>query len=143
MKKTIAIIFLFNYLLATTELSQILKLPFLIEHFFKYKEIIPNGTLMDFLNIHYKNHQINQSNNDDSDEDKRLPFIVSGNLFNPIFILSNCINSVKFKNFIIPLSDIKKIQAISFFISSFQTSIWKPPKFIGSISKKISINLFN
>ncbi len=59
------------YSFSTTELHQLLKLPFLIEHFFEHKEQTQSITIWEFLSLHYAHHS-DQDNDDE--QDRKLPF---------------------------------------------------------------------
>ncbi|MDI9319475.1 MAG: hypothetical protein QM530_03275 [Phycisphaerales bacterium] len=71
MKKFIAISFLTAYLLSTTELHQLLKLPFLVEHFVEHKEQNKRMTLWQFLSLHYAEGNAKDA---DYEKDMKLPF---------------------------------------------------------------------
>lgn len=71
LKKFTAIALFSVYLLSTTELHQLVKLPVLIEHFIEHRQENKNITLWGFLYMHYA-----QSDDKDGDYDKdmKLPF---------------------------------------------------------------------
>lgn len=66
MIKNIAILFTALYMLATTHLIELLKLPILIEHYAEY-----HGDLLDFVVHHYGGHERDA----DWDTDMKLPFM--------------------------------------------------------------------
>ncbi|MFD2967808.1 hypothetical protein [Sphingobacterium bambusae] len=68
MIRNIAILFSAMYLLATTHLIELLKLPILIEHYAEYQ-----GDLLDFVVHHYGGHEKDA----DWDTDMKLPFMKS------------------------------------------------------------------
>lgn len=72
MRKGIAIFLLSLVLFTTTEAKQLLKLPFLIEHYLHHKSNDPKTTLIGFLKLHYSKTIID----DDFQEDMKLPFKV-------------------------------------------------------------------
>ncbi len=123
MKKIIAIFLLTVYLSSTTEIYQLLKLPFLAEHFLEHKNDNQNLSFIAFLELHY-------ADNKKSDEsDKKLPFKsheivvnigLSGFLSKPIHIK-------------LEIPEFKEIKSISiydelFIDSSHLAAIWNPPK---------------
>lgn len=75
LKKLLAIFTLSVYLLSTTELSELLKLPLLIEHYHEHKCSAPDLSFKDFLVLHYNNHLEGHAHNDDYEKDMQLPFI--------------------------------------------------------------------
>lgn len=125
LKKAIAILFLSIYLLSTTELSQLLKLPALIEHFAEHKKENSQITLWSFLNIHYAHGIVHDK---DYDKDMKLPFKEQINTvaFAPVYFPS------ALSDLTVPLFTLfnkkqffpKDIQIIS----SYLDSIWQPPK---------------
>lgn len=130
MNKMLAISFLTIYLVSTTELSQLLKFPVLVEHYFEHKEINPDLSVIDFLELHYKgNHLENHPHNDDYEQDKKLPFMTHTNLLACSFVVSQSVNfEMKTK---LPTRQKEKIIATDdFFLNNhFLSSIWQPPKF--------------
>src|SRR5690606_38030001 len=86
MKKMFAIFFLSIYLISTTEFSQLLKFPILIEHFIEHKEKNPKLSVVDFLVLHYNNHLENHPRDDDYDQDQKLPFMAQTDILTLCFI---------------------------------------------------------
>ena len=126
MKKAIVILFMASYLFSTTELSQLLKFPEFVIHFFEHKEQNKDLTLWEFVNIHYAQGDVKYA---DYDKDMKLPFKTHDNCsaqmnvnVPPSFlIISNkptYINASK--NTFLHMKDR--------FISSYLSSIWQPPK---------------
>ncbi len=77
MRSVILIILSSVFINGATELHQLFKLPFLLEHYRHHKQEDKSLTLVDFLRIHYtKNHP---ADNDDN-EDNELPFKSDGNI---------------------------------------------------------------
>jgi hypothetical protein len=73
MYKTLTILLLFIFSVTQTEMGQLLKLPFLFEHFNKHHQLDNTLSFVDFLKDHYsKGHQ-----DQDQEEDSKLPFISS------------------------------------------------------------------
>lgn len=130
MRKVLAILFLSTYLLSTTTLNQLLKLPVLFEHYYEHKTQKEDISIIEFLAIHYKgNHLDNHPFNHDYEQDQRLPFFnhldfLSVNVVispNSTFTLLANVSNPKVTNSP-PLDDIN-------IESSFLNSIWQPPKF--------------
>ena len=76
MKKWVSILLLSLYLLSTTELNQLLKLPVLIEHYLEHKNLNPEMTLVAFFKMHY-DHPVKDA---DYKTDRKLPFIIHSTL---------------------------------------------------------------
>jgi hypothetical protein len=71
MRSIILIILSSTFLIGSTELHQLLKIPFLVIHYNHHKQENKYFTFVDFLSLHYsKNHP---DDNDDK-EDSKLPF---------------------------------------------------------------------
>ncbi|MGL2965850.1 hypothetical protein [Flavobacterium sp. XGLA_31] len=71
MKNAIVLFFTVTYLFTTAQLSELLKLPLMAEHYTEHKKEKPKMTLWDFMCIHYAHGDVND---DDFDKDMRLPF---------------------------------------------------------------------
>jgi len=125
LKKIVAISLLSLYLFSTTELSQLLKTPVLIQHFVEHREENKHLTLWQFLYLHYAT-----SHGEDADhhKDMQLPFKTHHNCIaafqNVVIPASNTIHN--------PVVDLKKrlLHPDDQFISSSSLSnIWQPPRF--------------
>ena len=71
MNKKAAYIFLAIYLLGATELSQLLKIPLLIEHYTEHKLDNGNLSLLSFMYMHYVG---DDGDTTDEQKDQNLPF---------------------------------------------------------------------
>ena len=127
MKRIIALTFLSLYLISTTELHQLLKLPALANHFSEHQQKDKSITLWKFLCIHYANGNVKDA---DYDKDSKLPFktLDTCNSSNHITLLPEqkfCFNAI-----LLP-SEEKVVSKYypSFINSTFLKSIWQPPKF--------------
>jgi hypothetical protein len=69
--KKAAYIFLAIYLLGATELSQLLKIPLLIEHYTEHKLDNGNLSLLSFMYMHYV---VDDGATTDEQKDQNLPF---------------------------------------------------------------------
>jgi hypothetical protein len=115
-------------LFSTTELHQLLKLPFLAEHFMEHKEQNNQITFWQFLYSHYALGDIQDA---DYEKDRKLPFKSH-----------DCCNSMNVVAFIAqPVANIflqirpEYREALSFaiisdtfFNDSFLSNIWQPPR---------------
>ena len=131
MKKVIAISFLFIFLSAYTELSQLLRLPILIHHFLDHQEQEPNETFADFLNEHYSNHQNHSDHdhhNDHNNHHDNLPFKTTDCATAHVSLAF--VNPIKFS---IPRptffhDKISPIYNEAFYSFAVVSNIWQPPK---------------
>lgn len=125
MKKLISILLLSLYLLSTTELYQLLKVPILIEHFMEHKKLNPDMTLEAFLKTHYDN----PVKDADYKTDQKLPFIVHSAPLVLFFTLSPSF-TFDIKNTHVNQVQYLKIPSYDdiFYIKGFSNSIWEPPR---------------
>jgi len=126
LKKIIAISLLSLYLFSTTELSQLLKVPFLIEHFAEHRDENKHLNLWQFLYLHYA---VSHGVDADHHADMQLPFKTH----------HNCVAS--FSNVIVPkqkvfitkpvfgIEDLAVNPDDSYISSNFLSNIWQPPRF--------------
>lgn len=70
-KKILTYIFISLYLIGTTELSQLLKIGYLIEHYIEHKNVNDQLSVLEFIDIHYVQPT---KIDDDYQEDMQLPF---------------------------------------------------------------------
>ena len=126
MKKLIAFLLLAVFLLSTTELKQLAKLPILIDHFQEHKATDQSITFLEFLSIHYTGMAVYDS---DYETDMKLPF-KSHSDFAGSIILGFTPNNFILLNKIV----FHEVIAFSIYNESFNSStylscIWQPPKF--------------
>jgi hypothetical protein len=124
-KKLFAISFLFIYLFSTTEFSQLLKMPLLVEHFIEHRKENSHLTLGQFLYMHYSKGDVYDA---DYTKDMKLPFKTH----------DNCVASII--NVYLPSQKVvitKPVQFIenqhfntqeTFLQSTFLSNIWQPPR---------------
>jgi len=113
------------YLLSTTHLSELLKLPALVSHFDEHKSDQRDMTLWEFFCLHYGRGNVMD---DDHEKDMKLPFksqsVVSS-------VLSIC---SPFPEFLVSRSDVMIMSESDFslyesvYSSRFLANIWHPPK---------------
>lgn len=130
MKKLLAICFLTIYIASATEISQLLRFPLLIEHYFEHKVKNPSLSVVDFLNVHYSGYHLeNHPHDDDYEKDQKLPFMMHTTSYNAVFVCPQ-IAAIKIKNRSLPEKNnntaVWNDQLIE---DTFITSIWQPPKF--------------
>jgi hypothetical protein len=125
LKKLFAISFLFIYLFSTTELSQLLKMPLLVEHFTEHRQENSHLTLWQFLYTHYAKGDVKDA---DDEKDMKLPFKTH----------DNCVAS--FINVYPPSQNVLIIKPVRFIEnqhlktpeqslqSIFLSNIWQPPR---------------
>ena len=129
MRKGLAILFLILYLSSATELSQLLKIPLLVEHFMEHKAKNPDLSVFVFLKLHYNNHLENHPRNDDYDQDQKLPFLTHADVLSFFFIYT----APYFFETNAEMVTNQKLKPLSFndvfFYNHFLSNIWQPPKF--------------
>lgn len=126
MRKTISIAFLFVYLFSATELSQLVKLPTLVEHFSEHKQQNQTMSFWDFMCIHYAGKF---SKDNDYEKDMKLPFKSHDTSQSFIFVASPPVAP-----YIAPFSVNRQQKTCCDYDEQFLTSfylscIWQPPKF--------------
>lgn len=126
LKQLIAISFLSIYLLSTTEMYQLFKLPMLVEHFVEHKQENKDITLWDFLCMHYAHGIVKDA---DYDKDMKLPFKTHDGCINMTItaFTPNNISTGITKPVIIENKSFPHYHEV-FTASSFLSSIWQPPK---------------
>ncbi|NML56228.1 hypothetical protein [Chryseobacterium cheonjiense] len=127
MKKLISILFLSLYLVSTTELYQLLKIPTLIEHYCEHKKLNPEMPFSAFLKTHY-NHPVKDG---DDGKDQKLPFIIHSTPLALVFTVINPGFSFEPRNSTLQQLTLNKIQAKDedFRYKGFAGSVWEPPKY--------------
>ncbi|KQR95635.1 hypothetical protein ASG01_00825 [Chryseobacterium sp. Leaf180] len=124
MKKLLSFLLIALYLLSTTELYQLAKMPLLVQHYIEHKQLSPEMPLMAFINAHYAH----PANDKDAGTDQKLPFVMHAKTLSLVFIVQNkC--SLTFQRVIvyhhaqkIPFSD----EDVS--LKGFTDSAWEPPR---------------
>jgi len=124
-KKWVSIVLLSLYLVSTTELNQVLKLPILIEHYCEHKKLNPEMTFIAFFKTHY-DHPVKDA---DYKTDRKLPF-VAHSILSLVFTLNTNFN------FEIVKASVKHLEVHSipafdedFYFKGYLHSIWQPPRF--------------
>jgi len=71
MKRLSALLFFTLYLLSTTEASQLLKIPVILQHYHEHQKLNKDISFFAFLDMHYMH---GSPHDDDYDRDMQLPF---------------------------------------------------------------------
>ena len=131
-KKIILIGLIFTYLYTSSEFSEMLKIPFLVNHFSEHQSENKQLTFGQFLFVHYidHSHELNEGRGKyDHDKDSQLPFhshtdyTASFTYFSPtpaIRIIS--------EPFISEVEEGKIFYDNQSLRSFYTPSIWQPPK---------------
>ena len=123
----LSILLLSAYLLSSTEFSQVLKLPLLLEHFNEHKTWNEGTTLWSFMIMHYTNNDVKYA---DHDKDMRLPFKSNeGSVYSILLTFIHIPTLLTLiKPVIIDLNEYNLRENICF-NSTYLSNIWQPPKF--------------
>ncbi len=129
MQRIIVIFFLVTYLFSSTEFSELLKIPVLIEHYGEHQEMSKGISFSEFLYMHYGSHNHDKTKNDKDDD---LPFqshsdCGSVNFVSPI-ILPTTTYSLSISKPIENSTEKNYYDVHASFTSSFLCSIWQPPQ---------------
>ncbi|MEG1668479.1 hypothetical protein [Chryseobacterium sp.] len=127
MKKLVSILLLTLYLVSTTEMYQLLKVPELIEHYIEHKELNPEMTLTSFLKTHY-DHPVKDG---DYGKDQRLPFIIHSAPLALVFTIDKGFSFEKpleSKFILLKVNKIASKDEDSCFLG-YLNSVWEPPRF--------------
>jgi hypothetical protein len=125
-KKLISILLLSLYLVSTTELYQLLKVPELIEHYCEHKALNPEMSLTAFLKTHY-DHPVKDG---DYGKDQRLPFIIHSIPLTLVFTINQGF-SLETRNDLFQHIKSHKIPFYDedFYCKGFLNSVWEPPRY--------------
>lgn len=113
-------------MVSTTQLSELLKLPILIEHYMEHKQKNKDLSFVGFLEMHYAH---SSPHDDDYEKDMKLPFKTV--TISNIVSISFCLPIPQFKqNQIVYFkTDKQQFSDYSFtYSSAFLSSIWQPPR---------------
>jgi hypothetical protein len=125
LKKLIAILSLFIFLCANTELNQLLKLPILVHHLIDHHNQEPDETFMDFVNEHYSDQQSHSENKDHNN----LPFKTTDcSITHSTLAFVNLI-PFSISQTIVFHAKTPPIYSNLFYSTSVINNIWQPPKF--------------
>ncbi len=130
MRKMVVFLFLFVYLFSATELSELLKVNMLFEHFSEHQVENKNISISAFLYMHYVSHG---KDNGDTKKDDNLPFHSDSESSNSV------ISSITIPptNIAVPFNlpaiihEKRNFYAINLSLkSSYLASIWQPPQIV-------------
>ena len=129
MKKLVVFFFLFGYLFSSTELSELLKIDSLIEHYEEHKGESSKISFSNFLYMHYIDHG---QDNGDGERDSDLPFHSCSHSELANFIVPIVIPTNQIAFTIIHVFDHQEDRSFydvhSSMTSSYLSSIWQPPQ---------------
>ena len=125
MKKVVSISFLIVFLLANTELHEVLKLPFLHEHYLLHKQNERNQSFVTFLYMHYASGQEHEHQ---QNEHENLPLKTKDCIkYSPGIISFLLIPYVRLQE--APYQSKQRIFFKKVFLSNGnQGNIWQPPQ---------------
>lgn len=125
LKKITAILFLLIFLLANTEMGQLLKLPVLVHHYLEHHDDDAGNSFVDFLHKHYAEQKTHPSANN---EHEKLPFKSHDLGFSQTILSYQPPVEFEFKiDKPIPIKE-NIIYSTAFHSSSALANIWQPPK---------------
>jgi len=115
------------FLVSTTELYQLLKIPTLIEHYWEHKNLNPEMPLIAFLKTHYDH----PAKDGDFGKDQKLPFVIHAQPLVLVFMVSPNLNIVINKDLQKTIT-LQKIPSFDehVFCKGFRNLVWEPPKYI-------------
>src|SRR5690606_6010804 len=118
MRKDISIFFAIVYMLATTPLVEVLKLPILVDHYLEHEE-----GFVEFMVHHYGGHEMD----DDWDKDMQLPFMTNSALM--IFAFNIPVSKfMLLPEYEFKAPDKKLIWDDSHFSSNYLADVFQPPQ---------------
>lgn len=126
MTKSVSILLLSFYLLTVVQVSELLKIPTMVEHYGEHQQGKPNISFWEFISLHYMQGEVYD---DDYSKDMKLPFKsnCSVSMSSEVFVPS----TLHFNfNPVISIQEYKPQKfgySFSFYPNYF-SSIWQPPK---------------
>ncbi|WP_312345869.1 hypothetical protein [Chryseobacterium binzhouense] len=125
MKKLVSILLLSLFLVSTTELYQLFKIPALVEHYWEHKHLNPEMPLIAFFKAHYDH----PAKDGDYGKDRKLPFIIHAKPLNLVFTLQQGFRlELQNNSFKISVSHKIPSKDEDFCYKGFTGSVWEPPK---------------
>jgi hypothetical protein len=127
MKRIIVFVTLFSFLSVSTSFGEMVKVPFLFNHFNEHKNENNDITFINFLFQHYMEESDADLQDPDFSEDSKLPFKADETIHTHIapFIL----NSFK-QNTVLISENIFFVEVDYQPVFSFSPQIWQPPRLI-------------
>ncbi|MCS6823426.1 MAG: hypothetical protein NZ529_03960 [Cytophagaceae bacterium] len=126
MQKSLALSLLTLYLLATTELSEVLKVPVLIHHFIEHKSQNASLSVWEFLSMHYSyDGKVHEGH----DRETPLPFSSHENCFlSNLLYYPPCLPLLMKQIVFFDLQRKNGSRSDFTFSSGYLSGIWQPPK---------------
>ncbi len=130
LKKAIHILLLTFYLLSSTDMQELAKLPVLFQHYFEHKSVDRKMTFFAYLEHHY--NETGHGNDGDGDRDKQLPFktheFCNVSFISPALPPSGGLSIQKFAQVIVKQQMPIDNEPSSY--SAYAGKIWQPPKLL-------------
>lgn len=114
------------YFLSITQLSELLKIPILIEHYSEHLQENKAMSFLDFLSIHYSRGSVKDA---DYERDRQLPFKSVGIFSSLTACIQTPLHSFNLKPLVYP--QVKSLSPNTngfLYVSDFHSFIWQPPK---------------
>ncbi|HRO41556.1 MAG TPA: hypothetical protein PL009_01885 [Flavipsychrobacter sp.] len=125
LRRLLSILFLSVYLIAATEMQQLLKLPLLIEHYTEHKQQSSHLSLWQFLRMHYANGNEKDA---DYDKDMKLPFKTHTETVHLLLFLSSVSHFSVAERIIYAIPQKFVIHADDVVHAAYAAAIWQPPR---------------
>ncbi|WP_198659503.1 hypothetical protein [Nubsella zeaxanthinifaciens] len=130
MKKALHILLLTFYLLSSTDMQELTKLPVLFQHYFEHKNLDNSITFFGYLEHHY--NDLGHGNDGDAARDKQLPFktheFCNVSFISPALPPTTGLTIQKFSQ-VIAKQQMPIVNEPSSY-SAYAGKIWQPPKII-------------
>lgn len=114
-------------MISSTELSQLLRIPLLIEHFIEHNQEGNHLSIADFFHMHYFEKQHMDA---DYDKDMQLPFkTIDGNTMQVMAFIPFTHPYLKVKPFYTKTVKFDAYHSL-FIDDTYLSSIWQPPRLV-------------
>lgn len=128
MKRIITYTLLSIYLVSFTDVKELLKFPFLVEHYLEDSERFPDLSLYDFMKVHYFESFVKDF---DYKDDLKLPFkSVDSNLTYTNCIIIPKIIANYISNQFFPLHKVDNFSYSEISYNAYLSNIYHPPIFV-------------
>ncbi|MBL0340466.1 MAG: hypothetical protein IPP71_05795 [Bacteroidetes bacterium] len=126
MKKVLIYFWILAFSLIATNTLELIKLPFLFQHYYEYKDSLNAITFREFMYEHYIAESARNVNNPDSGKDEQLPYN-SGESFQFSPVIPFSLGNTQTNS---PVQEVTSyfVEWDENFISYFIAGIWQPPK---------------
>ena len=125
LKAKLSILLLVTYILTSTHVGELVKLPILAMHFLEHQHNNKRISVSDFLYKHYGN----ESSNDEHENNDKLPFKSVECCNNVVFSFCNPTPTYSFNLKLMEnINTTISCHSLFFQSSNFHSKIWQPPK---------------